>query len=182
MKNKKSLFALLVCAVVVMGCKTDSEEDIPGWGDEDKPQITTAHSVVLNEICGSQDPDDDWVEFYNAGKADDDLSGMKLIKTDENGSEKDIYTFPQGSIVKPGEFKVVATLTGELQAGISNKKQVGLRLEATDGKIVDMFDRDADLGKDVKHDTNGSYARVPDGTGGWTIVATYTRGKANGSK
>ena len=39
MKTKHVLFSLLIGALAVSGCKTDSEDDLPGWGGniDDKP-------------------------------------------------------------------------------------------------------------------------------------------------
>ncbi len=108
---------LFIGSLAVSGCKTDSEEDILG-GETGGGSVPA--DVVINEVCGKQDPDDDWVEFYNKGTEDEDLSGATLVKTDEDGKTEDIYTFPSGSKIKAGGYLVVATLTGELQAGISN--------------------------------------------------------------
>lgn len=178
MKAKSYIFALLIGSFAVAGCKTDSEDDIPGWGDDDKTEVTGG-DVVINEMCGKQDPDDDWVEFYNKGTETVDMGGAYIIKTDEDGLDEVIYTFPSGRTLAPGGYLVVATTTGELQAGLSNSKQVALTLVMGDGTVADKFDRDADIGKDISHDEGGSYARVPDGTGRWQVVEACTRGTAN---
>ena len=175
MKIKYFAIAAGLVSAFFMGCKTDSEDDIPGWNDEEKPTGT----VVLNEICGKQDPDDDWVELFNPSTSEVDLANARIVKTDENGEEKTIYTFAQGKKIKPGEYIVVATLTGELQAGISNSKEVGLRLEASNGTVLDRFDRDSDVGKDKGHDEGGSYARLPNGNGKWAVAEKATRGSEN---
>lgn len=181
MKARLYILTLLAGTLAVAGCKTDSEDDIPGWGEDEKPQ-TTVSNVVINEICGKQDPDDDWIEFYNKGAETEDLSGAYIIKTDEEGKDEVIYTFPKGSSIAPGGYLVVATLTGELTAGISNSKELALTLVTADGKTADKFDRDSDVGKDKSHSEGGSYARVPDGTGQWQITESCTRGTANSSE
>ncbi len=176
MNIKHGILLLFIGSLAVSGCKTDSEEDILG-GETGGGSVPA--DVVINEVCGKQDPDDDWVEFYNKGTEDEDLSGATLVKTDEDGKTEDIYTFPSGSKIKAGGYLVVATLTGELQAGISNSKEVGLTLVASDGTVVDKFDRDSDVGKDVSHPSGGSYARIPDGTGSWQVTTSATRGTSN---
>ena len=54
-----------------------------------------------------------------------------------------------------------------------------MTLVAADGTVIDRFDRDKDVGEGVQHEAGGSYARVPNGTGSWKVVATATRGQAN---
>lgn len=178
MKTKHVLFSLLIGALAVSGCKTDSEDDLPGWGGniDDKP---TSTGVVFNEICGKQNPDDDWIELYNMGAKAFDLGNTTIIKTDEDGLDETIYTFPADAKIAGGGYLVIATLTGELQAGISNSKEVGLTLVDKSGKVLDMFNRDSDVGKDVPHNEGGSYARIPDGTGRWTVADKCTRGSSN---
>ncbi len=119
------------------------------------------------------------MELFNAGTATADLSDARIVKTDEDGLDEDIYTFPAGTTVQPGAYVVVATLSGELQAGISNSKEVGLTLVDASGRVLDRFDRDSDVGADKTHPRNGSYARIPNGTGTWTVVSAATRGTAN---
>ena len=178
--GKLGLLALCAATLALTGCKTDSEDDLPGWGNPDGgDQPAATGQVVLNEICGKQDPDDDWVELYNKSTQPADLSGMRLIKTDENGKDETLYTFAQGATLEAGAYRVVATLSGELQAGISNSKEVAITLQAADGTTLDHFDRDSDVGKDQSHATGGSYARMPDGTGAWTITTACTRGTQN---
>lgn len=148
---------------------------------EDTGKTVDYTGLTLNEICGKADPDDDWIELYNTTSASIDLSGVYVVKTDEEGKTKTIFTFPSESTIDANGFVVVATLTGELTAGISNTKQVGIELVGADGTSIDKFDRDSNVGTDVSHDTNGSYARIPDGTGIWQVVTTATRGISNGS-
>lgn len=185
MDTRLFISCIIAGAMAVAGCKTDSEDDIPGWGDtdggDDSGTVTTPPTggVVINEICGKQSPDDDWLELYNTGTEAADLSGARIVKTDEDGKDEDVYTFPSGSSIAAGSYRVVATLTGELTAGISNSKQVGLTLVSADGTVLDKFDRDGNVGKDLSHKENGSYARIPDGTGQWTVTETATRGQAN---
>lgn len=180
MKATYIMAAMTLIAAMLTGCKTDSEEDI--LDNNEGGGTTAGTAVVINEICGKQDPDDDWVEFYNTSDKETDLGGSTLVKTDEDGKDETIYTFPAGKKVGAHDYLVVATTTGELQAGISNSKEVGLRLVMADGKTADRFDRDSDIGKDISHEPGGSYARIPDGTGKWTVTSSATRGKANSEK
>lgn len=132
--------------------------------------------VVLNEICGLSDADDtdDWIELYNTTDKDITLDGTKIVKD----GKTDIYVFPEGSVLKAGAYLVLSTAKKELTKNISNKKEVKIDLQTADGKSVNSFDRDKDLGPDVTHDVGQSYSREPNGTGVWK-VATATRGAKN---
>lgn len=142
------------------------------------PQVDYT-GLILNEICGSQSPDDDWVEIFNSTNKSIDISKVQIIKTDENNSTKSIFTFPDKKSISAGEYIVIATLSGELTAGISNSKQVGITLAKPSGDAIDSFDRDKDVGTNNSHIQNGSYARIPNATGPWAIVKTCTRGIIN---
>ncbi len=177
--TKKYFTLLLTCAALAFtGCKTDSEEDLNSGKTPDNLKPT--HEVVLNEICGKDNPDNDWVEFFNPSDKDVDLSGAKLIKTDEDGMDEQVYVFPGGAILKSKNYQVITKNEDFPEVGISNSKEVGLRLVSADNKtLYDKFDRDSDVGKDKSHEEGGSYARIPDGTGAWKVVAKYTKGTAN---
>ena len=185
---KRYYILLFACAMAVASCKTDSEDDyleylesLNDTSDDDTSADveTTDNALVLNEICGKDDPDDDWLEIYNNGSSTVALDGAYIVKTDEDGLLETIFTFGEGIDIEADGYVVVATLTGELQAGISNKKQVGIALYSAGGVLLDSFDRDADIGEDEQHPEGGSYARMPNGTGAWTIVDANTRGTAN---
>jgi len=149
--------------------------------DDDSPPGEIDYSgLVLNEICGLDDPDDDWVEILNTTDKAIDISGVQIIKIDETGETKSIYTVPDGTSIAANGYKVAATLSGELTAGISNTKQIGLDLVKPDGTTsINKFSRDTDIGEGLGHASGGSYARLPNGTGNWSIVKTNTRGTAN---
>jgi hypothetical protein len=137
-------------------------------------------ALVLNEICGSQTPDDDWVEIYNTSDAEVDMSGMKLIK--DGGTASPLYTFPAGTKIAAKSYKVVNTVTTPagtgLTAGISNTKAVKIEFTTPAGVVVNTFEKTAaNLG--TGHATDGSYARSPNGTGDWVVKTAYTKGAAN---
>lgn len=67
--------------------------------------------VRINEVVSNGGSPDDWIEFYNESDADVDLSGYIV----QDNSEKNPYEFPAGTIVTPGGYLVLDTLsdTGE---------------------------------------------------------------------
>ncbi len=147
------------------------------------PKITVAPppnwaAIVLNEVCGQQTPDDDWVEFFNNSDAEVDISGMKLIK--DGAVATPIWTAPSGTKIAAKAYKVVATLpagTG-LLAGISNTKVIKLEMTTPAGTVVSTFEKTAS-NFPTGHPADGSYQRTPNATGDWAVKTAYTKGAAN---
>lgn len=138
--------------------------------------------LVLNEVCGSQIPDDDWVEFYNTSGAELDISGFKIIK---DGAAT-IWTAPAGTKIAANGYAVVPTLASEgygvLTAGVSNTKAVKLELKTAGDVLLSFIQKTAtNLGGASGHTTGGSYARIPNAIGDWTVTTACTRGTANPS-
>lgn len=137
----------------------------------------TQRTVVLNEICGKEFPNNEWVEVFNASDTTVNMNGYTLIKIDEDGIDYIIYTFKDVRLA-PGEAYVVSSMKNELRRNLSRKKELGIELVAPDGKTVDDFYRDEEVGEHP-HPANGSYARLPNATGSWAIVKNASRGEAN---
>jgi hypothetical protein len=166
--------------VVVDGVVTSTfnHDDASTW-----PLITVAPlpnyaALVLNEVCGLQDPDDDWIEIYNTSNAEVDMSNVKLVK---DGAAS-IYTAPVGTKIAANAYfvvttKVVAPVVG-LTAGISNTKNVKLELTSPQNVVFSSFEKTA-VNLIGGHPLNGSYARSPNATGDWVITTAFTKGAAN---
>jgi len=141
--------------------------------------------LVLNEICGLNSPDDDFIELYNSSGTDMNLEGVKVVKTDETGAVSTIFTFPAGSTITAGTYLVIAKNTnpstyGMLSGGISNTKNVKIEIKTAADVLYSYFEKTS-ANLTGGHASGGSYARVPDATGDWTIVTACTRGTANPS-
>jgi hypothetical protein len=151
------------------------------------PQITVAPFVlqlVLNEICGKQSVDDDWVEIYNTTDGEIDLNGFTIVKTDDAGVESVIYIAAVETKIASHDYFVITTIpvAGEavLTGGISNTKNVKLELKNAANVVQSTFEKsDATTNLTGGHPTDGSYARIPNGTGDWTIQTAYTKKAAN---
>lgn len=173
MKCKFFGILFLMCVLALSSCDDDNNDN----GTE---PVVDYSSLVLNEICGLQNPDDDWIELFNkSGDKSIIIDGVKIVKTDETGASSTIYTIPENTVLAAGEYMVIATLSSELTAGISNSKQVGIALYTSDDEEIDAFDRDDDILTGFGHASGGSYARIPDGTGSWKVVKGATRGESN---
>ncbi|MDR2039654.1 MAG: lamin tail domain-containing protein [Bacteroidales bacterium] len=173
MKIQKIVLILMVGIFVFSSCKKDKEDD---QGTTDETYYT---GLVLNEICGAQTPDDDWIEIYNNSSERMDLSGVKLTITDSKGSTQEMYTFPENAAINAGSYQVIATLSGELKASISNTDQIVISLVSPKNNVIDRFNRDTQIGKNTSHVLGGSYARVPNAIGKWSVIRKATRGTIN---
>lgn len=73
------------------------------------------NELLPNPASPQTDADDEFIELYNPNDSDFDLSGFKLAF----GSAKPKkYTFPEGTILKPKEFK--AFTSGDTSISLSN--------------------------------------------------------------
>ena len=139
--------------------------------------------VVLNELDGNNK----FIELYNAGDADADLSGWKMFKDGEDAAK---WIGPEGWIIKAGEFRVLDCVKKsenyqtDFGAGFSAGKNVQIILVDKDGNEVDRFERGTDTGgwgNIELPSKEESFSRVPDGTGPF-VYAASTKGAANGAK
>lgn len=172
---KKYVFISVWCALALAGCKDDSEPSVP-----EVPADGDYTGLVLNEVCGGEadNKDNDWIELYNTSEQSVDLNGVSLVKTDEDGVSETMLTFGQGEKID-GKSYLVKTRDTDFTQGISNSKNVTITLQAPSGKQIDTFDKAAAFGDEGSHILGGSYSRIPDGTGAWTIVTKATKAATN---
>lgn len=182
----------IVCAVAVsVSCEKDGPEEGQGSGgqtevtppeQEPDPEPVYETKVVLNELCGNRPK---FIELYNAGEGDADISSWKLIKN----NEEDVWTAPEGTVIPVGGYLVLlADQTDPAQgfdAGFSAKKEVKIQLLNADGEVEDTFLRGVDATPMVEtalpENEEASFSRVPNGTGEFAY-AVPTQGAANGEK
>lgn len=170
----KFFMAALASITLLAACKDDEEPNT------EKPEDGNYTGLVLNEICGGDsNSDDDWVEIYNTSSVAINLHGVTITKIDEDGISEKLYTYPEGATLAAGAYDVKSRTSDELAAKISNSKKVSIVLEMPSDTQIDLFDKDSDVGENGSHSLGGSYARIPDGTGKWTVVSKATKGAAN---
>lgn len=137
---------------------------------DDEPKVKSL--VVINELMASnsstvadQDGEyDDWVELYNMGGSAYDLSGHFLT---DNHKRKTKWRFPAGTSIAGNGFLIVWCDGDTLQAGLHTNFSLSaageeLLLVSPEGTVLD----EVYFGPQV---TDRSYARVPDGTGPFSI-------------
>ena len=139
-------------------------------------------ALVLNEICGSQTPDDDWIEIYNSSSEEIDMSGVTLVKYNEAVPPvvSTIYTAPAGTKIAAHAYFVVSTISvggaAVLTGGISNTKNIKLELTTPQAVVVSSFEKTSSTYVGG-HVTGGSYARNASSV--WEVRTTFTKGAAN---
>ena len=135
------------------------------------------NKLVLNEICGKDSPDNEWVEIYNNSDDSISLLGVYVLKIDEDGIDHVIHRFEDEKI-PPHTVKAIQSTLNELSGHLSRKKELGIELVNREGQTIDAFYRDDEVGEKA-HPVGGSYARIPNGTGRWHIVNKASLGAAN---
>jgi spore coat protein CotH len=139
--------------------------------------ILNESPIVINEIMASNtatiaDPQgeyDDWIELYNVGANDVNLTGKYLSDKPDNLKK---WQFPENTILKAGEYLLVwADENSKSTPGI----HTNFKLSA-DGEIVIFTDSDAN-GNSIMDSVNFgpqredvSYGRYPNGTGEFDLL------------
>lgn len=180
-----SLLALLA----LMACSSD--------GTTTAAPPNASATVAFNEISASGD---EWLELYNTGSGDFDLSNYAIADTDKTTGEPRIskaMRFPSGTKLPKGGFVLVlmgkdnstpgpysadACLKG-VSVGcfyalfsVSQTRGEALHLLAPDNSSVSSVIYPANL--DFEAGTDSSACRIPDGTGQFTTCA-QSPGAAN---
>lgn len=125
--------------------------------------------VCINEFQCTSDfgGTDDWVEIYNRGATNFDLSGCYL--SDQRGKNTK-WKFPQ-KILKPGEF--LAIYEDELKFGFASEGDDVIQLTAADSTTgLDFYD----FGPQTADHSEGRY---PDGASVWQFFDEPTKGTSN---
>ncbi len=139
-------------------------------------------SVCINEVCSqnkacladSYGVYSDWIELYNAGSSPVDLSGYGLS---DDAAEPMKWTFPAGTTVGAGEYKIVfaskqASPATELHTGFSLSKN---------GETLLLSDAQGGLLQKVELPTlaeDSTYGRTPDGSAVFEVMQA-SPGKSN---
>jgi hypothetical protein len=123
-------------------------------------------AVVINELVAkAADDGDDWLELYNSGESEVDLSGWTV--GDAGG---DSYALVDGTVLAAGAYLVLEKSAFDFGLG----KADSLTLKNLEGTWVDAtswVDGDAPKGS--------SWGRFPDGTGSFQTLTSPTKGAEN---
>jgi hypothetical protein len=138
-------------------------------------------SVVINEVNpNGPDPatDPDWIEIFNGGATSADVSGYTI----RDSKASDATALPSGTVIPPGGYLVILC-DDEVDAGIPGGVHVPFKLSGTKGDEVHFTQNGTDVDMTswaANMIADGStWARIPNGTGGFAVSATPTKGTAN---
>jgi len=157
MKRILVTFLLAVSFLYIQSCST--KEELISVQESDI-------NLKINEIMSTGAPD--WLEFYNPGSEDVDISGFLLY---DAGSTSNKTVLPQGTVVKADSFLV--WLCDDIHANFKlSSGGEAVTLEDADGKLIDFVEFPA-----LSEGT--SYGRNPDGADSWQVFETPTPGTSN---
>lgn len=120
--------------------------------------------VVINEIESSGGVPGDWVELYNAGTGDADVSGWRLLDADDTHAPSVIAA---GTVIAPGGYLVVEE--SGLGFGLGGADSV--RLFDASSVLVDTYAWTAHAAT--------TYGRCGGADGDFTTTTSVTKGAAN---
>ena len=140
-----------------------------------------ATGVVINEVCSKNTtfaaPDGnfyDWIELYNSGSDEVDLSGYGLSDKEDKPFK---FKFADGTKIKPGEYKVIFC---DKTAGASDTSIAPFGMSGN-GETIVLYDPSGTPAYTLTFGSiaeNASYGMYPDASTEW-FELTMTPGKAN---
>jgi hypothetical protein len=145
----------------------------------ESPPIVINELMALNSrsVPDPQGEYDDWIELYNPGKKEVDLSGMFLSDREDNPKK---WMFPHGTTISPGGFLI-------LWADEDESDKPGLHLNfklSGNGERMTLIDADERGNRVLDSVEFGpqrqdvSFGRSPDGTGDFRVMLA-TPGRRN---
>ena len=143
--------------------------------------------VWISEVMASNDSvttygsagKTDWIELYNSGTSVVDISGWGLSDTLKRGRK---WQFPQGTVISPGEYKVVIC-DKDLAKNTTSEPHTNFKIGRTKGEVITLTDPtgrvlDKVILPELKTDV--SYGRTL-GMAGLFYYETGTPFQANGT-
>ncbi|MCK5907993.1 MAG: lamin tail domain-containing protein [Flavobacteriales bacterium] len=160
---KKFIYTIAAASMMFTSCVKDEIYTPPAIGGDS--------DVVLNEIL-SKDPinDRDFIELYNTGDEDIDISGYLI---NDAADPKGGFVVPDNTIITAKGFYFV--IQPELTVSISSKGE-DVSLGGPDGTLLDYVE----CPKSESDTAPKSFGRETDGADTWVNGTTPTPGKANG--
>ena len=131
------------------------------------PTELTSGSLVINEINYNSSEDHesgDWIEIFNPGDMDIDVSGYKL-KDDNNDHS---YNFPDETIIPSGEYLVISNDLEAFSELYSSQIPIVGPFDfgfGGGGDEVRIFDQEGVLVDSVSYDDESPWPLEPDGGG-----------------
>lgn len=136
-------------------------------------QTGFSQTAVMNEIYSRGTTEaPDWIEIYNPGQTQIDITGFKIYDSGGQAGTKPKKEFPAGSIIPANGFLVIVTDdTAASGFGLSSGGEK-VWLENATGTVIDTVTFSA-------MDVTQTYGRYPDGSANMKLLNTITRGTSN---
>lgn len=136
-------------------------------------QTGFSQTAVMNEIYSRGTTEaPDWIEIYNPGQTQIDITGFKIYDSGGQAGTKPKKEFPAGSIIPANGFLVIVTDdTAASGFGLSSGGEK-VWLENATGTVIDTVTFPA-------MDITQTYGRYPDGSANMKLLNTITRGTSN---
>ncbi|MBR6968869.1 MAG: CotH kinase family protein [Ruminococcus sp.] len=158
---KKSLRNRTVTGLLCLGLITQTASYLPAKGE-------TKSMVTVNEVCTKnttyQTADGncyDWIELYNSGKDEADISGWGLSDKEDKPYR---YVFPEGTHI-PASGRLVVFCDSDAGEGNDSIVPFGL---STSGETITLTDAEGNTAQTVTVGalaSDTSYGQYPDGSG-----------------
>ena len=156
-KSKKRTFAGIVC----LGLLMQTAAYFPANADE-------AAKITVNEVCSkntafpaSDGNFYDWIELYNSGKSEADISGWGLSDKEKEPYK---YVFPSGTHI-PAEGRLLVFCDSDAAANNSSIAPLGL---SSSGETLLLTDTSGNTAYTLSFgilEQDTSYGQYPDGSG-----------------
>lgn len=166
---KRVLSLLLGCLFAFSACAKPS-------GQEPSERM---EGLVLNEVSPAKSlVAESWIEIYNPGESIVPLKGLQILLSSDVCTGECIATLGSGAIASGGRY-VVSSENIEFSRPILRSTMKEISIADPEGAIMSSFSTVYDLKTSGVPEDGGSYARIPDVTGSWTVTETATRLEEN---
>jgi len=172
--------------------------NFPGGGGEDPGQGFIINEVLFDPPGGEAGDangdgsrsarDDEFIEFINDSPDVVDLSGFTLYDDDQLGTGTPRHTFPEGTVIQPGQVFVLfggGTPTGDFGGSLVQATTTGNMNLNNSGDAITIFDTGGNIfltfsteveGAGLSFGENQSITRSPDIIGEYVLHTTANMG------
>lgn len=178
--NKIAYLGIFLCMTSFVSCDkgndpadntTQPTDTLPGNSDND------ILAVVINEVCNAASGA--WIEIMNNSDKTVDISGWRIVYRNPGNQKLTLHKIPDDTSITPNAYRVFDKAAGTLSGTIYFNQSLAFYLISDKNDTVSVFDRDVELGANVEHPANASFARFPNASATWIITRTPTKGAEN---
>ena len=169
----KFCILLSLAAVLTISCQGEKSPD-PGPETYDDMQ-----GLIINEVCPARSiGKEGWIEIYNKSSRTIRLNGLQVYLTNNLVTEEKVATLTEGSVEAGGRY-LISTDKVEFSSPMLVATFEEVAIADAEGSTLNAFSVTYDYRAGTKPEDGGSYARIPDITGDWTVTGTATPGEPN---